>query len=140
AIDNLRNVGVLTAIASGNNGSSFSVSVPGCISTAITVGSTTKSDVISSFSNLSLVVDLLAPGSSIQSSIPVVPHSTTTYAFFDGTSMATPHVAGAIAAMRTVCPTATALTIENALKSTGRPITDNRIFGVTRPRIRVDLA
>jgi subtilisin family serine protease len=142
AIDNLRAAGVLTAIASGNNGSVSQISSPGCISSAVTVGSTTKSDVISSFSNMSLVVDLLAPGSSIQSSIPVVPSSnTTTYAFFNGTSMATPHVAGAIAAIRSGCPSASANDIENALKTTGTPITDTRGGGSqTKPRIRVDLA
>jgi sRNA-binding regulator protein Hfq len=140
-IDRLRNVGVLTAIASGNDGFTNGVGSPGCISTAVTVGSSTKTDVISSFSNMSPVVDLMAPGTQIQSSIPVVPHSTTTYAFFNGTSMATPHVAGAIAAMRTVCPTATADTIANALKSTGTSIVDNRPGGTqTKPRIRVDLA
>jgi hypothetical protein len=78
SIDNLRNAGVLSAIAAGNDGSTSQVSEPGCISTAVTVGSTTKSDVISSFSNMSPVVDLIAPGSSIQSSVTVVPASNTT--------------------------------------------------------------
>ena len=142
AIDNLRAAGVLTAIASGNNGSTSQISSPGCISTAVAVGSTTKSDQVSSFSNMSSVVDLLAPGSSILSSIPVVPSSnTTTYAFFNGTSMATPHVAGAVAAIRSACPSATATQMEDALKSTGTPITDTRPGGTqTKPRIRVDLA
>jgi subtilisin family serine protease len=137
AIDNLKGAGVATVIASGNNGSVSQISSPGCISTAITVGSSTKSDGISSFSNISSVVDLMAPGSSILSSIPPNP----TYAFFDGTSMATPHVAGAIAAIRTACPTKTVDQIEAALKSTGTPIVDNRAGGTqTKPRIRVDLA
>ena len=58
-----------------------------------------------------------------------------------GTSMAAPHVAGAIAAIRSACPSATADAIENALKSTGTPITDTRSGGTqTKPRIRVDLA
>jgi subtilisin family serine protease/sRNA-binding regulator protein Hfq len=142
SIDNLRAAGVLTAIASGNDGSRTQISSPGCISTAVTVGSTTKVDAVSSFSNMSAVVDLLAPGSSIQSSIPIVPSSnTTTYSFFNGTSMATPHVAGAIAAVRSACPTATADAIETALKTTGTPITDTRSGGTqTKPRIRVDLA
>jgi hypothetical protein len=142
SIDNLRGAGVLTAIAAGNGGETSQISSPGCISTAVTVGSTTKSDVISSFSNMSSFVDVLAPGSSILSSITIVPSSnTTTYAFFNGTSMATPHVAGAIAAIRSACPSATADAIENALKSTGTPITDMRSGGTqTKPRIRVDLA
>jgi subtilisin family serine protease len=142
SIDNLRNAGVLSAIAAGNDGSTSQVSEPGCISTAVTVGSTTKSDVISSFSNMSPVVDLIAPGSSIQSSVTVVPASnTTTYSFFSGTSMATPHVAGAIAAIRSACPNATANAIEAALKSTGLSISDTRPGGTqTKPRIRVDLA
>jgi hypothetical protein len=55
--------------------------------------------------------------------------------------MATPHVAGAIAAIRSACPTATATNIENALISTGTPIHDGRSGGsITKNRIRVDLA
>ena len=140
-IDSLKAAGVATAIAAGNNGSVNAVSSPGCISTAITVGSSDKSDQISSFSNMAPMVDLMAPGSSILSSVAVVPHSTTTYQFFIGTSMATPHVAGAFAAIRTACPTKTVDQIEAALKSTGTPIVDNRPGGTqTKPRIRVDLA
>jgi hypothetical protein len=155
-IDNLRAAGVLTAIAAGNDGFKSAVGAPGCISTAITVGSTDKSDVISSFSNMSSVVDLMAPGgfgspsngctfgannNNILGPVATATGSTTGYACLAGTSMATPHVAGAIAALRTACPSATAATIENALKNTGTPITDNRSGGTqTKPRIRVDLA
>jgi hypothetical protein len=154
AIDNLRGAGVLTAIASGNNGSTTQISTPGCISTAVTVGSTTKADAVSSFSNMSAVVDLLAPGGAsggscafgasnigILSSVATSPLATGSYACFVGTSMATPHVAGAIAALRTACPTKTADQIETALKNTGLSVTDTRSGGVqTKPRIRVDLA
>jgi hypothetical protein len=62
SIDSLRSVGVATAIAAGNNGFTNAVSAPGCISTAVTVGSTDKQDVISSFSNMSSQVALMAPG------------------------------------------------------------------------------
>lgn len=136
AIDQLRALGIATVIASGNDGFTDAVSSPGCISTAVTVGSTSKFDVISGFSNSSAVVDLLAPGSSIQSSVPG-----TGYAFFNGTSMATPHVAGAFAALKSRMPSATVDQIEAALKVTGTPVTDIRLGGTqTKPRIRVDLA
>src|SRR5262249_35974968 len=51
AIDLLRSVNIATVISSGNNGFTDSMSGPGCISTAVSVGSTTKADVVSSFSN-----------------------------------------------------------------------------------------
>jgi subtilisin family serine protease len=134
-IDQLRAAGVATVIASGNDGSTTGVSTPGCISTAVTVGSTTKTDTVSSFSNSAAPVDLLAPGSSINSSVTgggFLPKS--------GTSMATPHVAGAFAALRSAAPpTKTINDIEAALKASGPQITDSR-NSVTRRRIDVNAA
>ncbi len=135
-IDQLRAANVATIISSGNDGFTGAVGSPGCISTAITVGSTTKSDTLSSHSNSSPVVDLLAPGSLINSSVPG-----RGYGLKSGTSMAAPHVAGAFAAIRSVLPSATVDQIESALKSTGTPVTDTRPGGTQiKPRIRVDLA
>ena len=131
AIDNLLSVGIATIIASGNNGFSDGVSFPGCISTAITVGSTNKSDAVSGFSNSASLVDLLAPGESIQSSVPGGG-----FAFFSGTSMATPQVAGAWALVQAATPgPSTVATIESALETTGKLITDPD-NSIARPRIR----
>lgn len=157
-INNLRAAGVATVIASGNNGSASQVSTPGCISTAITVGSTTKSDAVSSFSNSNGLVDLLAPGSSIlaawQSEQPApganciaagTPRTPGPdgfchwYSNSSGTSMATPHVAGAFAMLRAEFPSATVTDIENALEATGVGIFDSR-NGLTIPRIQIDAA
>jgi len=138
-IDQLRTLGVATVIASGNESFSSGVTSPGCISTAITVGSTTKADGVSSFSNSSELVDLLAPGSSIRAAYPLV--GGTSYSVgSSGTSMAAPHVTGAIALLRSANPGATVQQIEDALKSTGIPIDDGRINNIVKPRIRVDLA
>lgn len=134
-IDQLRGVGVATVIASGNDGFTNAVGTPGCISTAVTVGSTTKADNVSSFSNSAAMVDLLAPGSSINSSVPGGVFQT-----FDGTSMATPHVAGAFAVLRSSGATAaTVQQIENALIDTGQPVTDPR-NNITKPRIELAAA
>ncbi len=130
AIDNLRSAGIATVIASGNDFNNNGVSAPSCISTAITVGSTTKLDAVSAFSNSHALVELLAPGSAINSSIPGGGFTP-----FDGTSMATPHVAGAWAVMRQVSA-ASVPTILSHLQSTGKPVTDPD-NGVTKPRIRV---
>ena len=130
-IDNLRTAGIATVIASGNNGFTDSMSFPACISSSVSVGSTTKNDDISSFSNSASFLSLLAPGSSINSSVPGG-----AFASFNGTSMATPHVAGAWALMEQANPTASVTSILTALKNTGVPVTDTRTGGtVTTPRI-----
>lgn len=131
AIDNLRSVGIATVIASGNNGYTNGISFPACISTAISVGATDKSDVVASYSNSASLLDLLAPGSSILSSIPGGG-----YAYFSGTSMATPHVTGAWALLKSAKPSATVDEIFTALHNTGIPITDTR-NGLVFPRISV---
>jgi hypothetical protein len=62
SIDRLRSAGVATVISAGNKGYTDAISAPGCISTAIAVGSSDKNDTISSFSNMASMVELMAPG------------------------------------------------------------------------------
>jgi subtilisin len=133
-IDQLRDARIATVISSGNEGSSTGVSAPGCITTAISVGATTKADAVAVFSNSADVLHLLAPGDNITSSVPGGG-----FAQKSGTSMAAPHVAGAVAALRSVKNDLTVDQIEQALKSTGVSITDTR-NNLTRPRINVGAA
>ena len=130
AIDNLRSLEIATLAASGNDGFIDAMNAPACISTVVSVGSTTKSDSVSSFSNSASFVSLLAPGSSILSSLPGGE-----FGSLSGTSMATPHVAGAWAILKQSSPTATVSELLDALQRTGLPITDPR-NGVTMSRIR----
>ncbi len=120
-IDWLRTLDVATVIAAGNDSSSTSVSSPGCISTAVTVGATTKADGFAAFSNSNPVVDIVAPGVSINSSIPGGGT-----AFFNGTSMATPHVAGAFTLARQQYPHESIDQIQTRLVNTGPVLTDAR--------------
>lgn len=147
SINQLRSIGVATIIASGNSGFIDGVSAPACISTAIAVGATTVTNpqVVTSFSNSPTnennlasvsgdrLLDLLAPGQSIYSSVS---SSRIAYATSSGTSMATPHVAGAWAVLKQVAPTASVSQILRIFDTTGMPVTDSR-NGVVLPRIHV---
>ncbi|MER7184050.1 S8 family peptidase [Streptomyces hyaluromycini] len=86
--------GVTYAIAAGNSSANASSYSPARVSTAITVGATTSSDAKASYSNYGSVLDIFAPGSSITAGYNT---SDTATAVLSGTSMATPHVAGAAA-------------------------------------------
>lgn len=134
AIDALRAVGVATVIASGNSGYSNAIGAPACISSSVSVGSTTSSDLVSSFSNSASFLSLLAPGSSINSSVPGNGYGT-----MSGTSMAAPHVAGAWAVLKSAKPAAGVTEILNALQLSGLPVLDPD-NGVVKPRIRLSEA
>ena len=133
-IDTLRSVGIATVVASGNGGSTNALSSPACVSTAISVGATTKSDVVASFSNVSPLLSLFAPGESITSS-----YVGGGFASASGTSMATPHVAGAWAILKQAAPTASVDRILSALQETGVAISDTRTGGTVTKR-RIDVA
>lgn len=113
-IDRLRQADVATVIASGNEGYTDRVSMPGCISSAVTVNASTKSQTIWTTGNSAFMVDLTAPGKSIYSSIPGGG-----YGYASGTSMAAPHVAGSFAIMKQACPEATIAQIESAMERSG---------------------
>ncbi|WP_162176309.1 S8 family serine peptidase [Candidatus Magnetobacterium casense] len=95
---------------------------------------TDSSDNVSNFSNSAGFLSLLAPGSSINSSVPGGGYDT-----WNGTSMAAPHVAGAWVILKQLTPSATVTDILNILVSTGVTITDAR-NGISKPRIQIDRA
>jgi len=89
---NAQAAGVHFAIAAGNESENACKSSPARVIESLTVGATTISNRLASFSNYGEVVDLLAPGQDIQSTQPGGGTAT-----FSGTSMASPHVAGLLA-------------------------------------------
>ncbi|MER5213406.1 S8 family peptidase [Streptomyces sp. NPDC002838] len=86
--------GVTYAVAAGNSSTTASSSSPARVTEAITVGATTSTDAKASYSNYGSVLDIFAPGSSITAGWYTSDTATNT---ISGTSMATPHVAGAAA-------------------------------------------
>ncbi len=145
SIDNLRAADIATVIASGNSGYTTAMGAPACISTAISVGATCDSatagfgcsavDDIPSYSNIAPFISLLAPGSLISSSTP----GTNTFQSWHGTSMATPHVAGAWALMKQNAPDATVSEVLATLRNTGAIVDDQRASGTVTGMRRISL-
>jgi hypothetical protein len=129
-IDQLRAAGIATIAATGNDGLSDRVQKPACISTAVSVGATSKSGGIAFYSNTAPFLALVAPGTAILS-------STTGGGFASryGTSMAAPHVAGAWAVLKQNDPAASVSTILSTLRQSGVLVTDRA--GVQVPRVNV---
>jgi subtilisin family serine protease len=129
AINAAADAGVVPVIAAGNDYEDFgrgSVSSPGSAAKAITVAAVTKQLAIASFSSsgptpisLGMKPDVAAPGVEITSSVPP---SDGTWASFSGTSMATPHVAGAAALLLQRHPDWTVAQVKSALVLTGKPV------------------
>jgi subtilisin family serine protease len=135
ALNGAAAAGVVPVVAAGNDFDEFgrgSVGSPGDASGAITVAASTgghaspNADIIAGFSSsgptpysLQLKPDVTAPGVGILSSVPT---RAGTWAAWDGTSMATPHVAGAAALLRQRHPTWTVAQVKSALAQTGAPV------------------
>ncbi|WP_266366706.1 S8 family peptidase [Tellurirhabdus rosea] len=119
AIERANQAGILFVAAAGNNTQnidatpSYPAGYPN--SNIISVASITNTGGLSSFSNYGATrVDLGAPGSAIQSTIPGR-RNTSSYASYSGTSMATPHVTGAVALYKSINPSASASAIKSAI-------------------------
>jgi subtilisin family serine protease len=112
AVTNSINSRIVYAVAAGNSSANACNSSPARTPAAITVGSTTSSDARSSFSNFGTCVDVFAPGSSITSAWIGSNSATRT---ISGTSMASPHVAGAAALVLSASPSASAQQIRDSL-------------------------
>jgi subtilisin family serine protease len=134
AIDLLRSAKIATVISSGNDGFTNSIAAPACVSSAISVGASDKSDQLAPYTNRSPILKLLAPGTGINAPVPGGGFAT-----FNGTSSAAAHVAGAWALMRQSNPAADVTSILTSLTSTAVAIPD-AANGVTRPRINVGAA
>jgi hypothetical protein len=137
-VSNARAAGILSAIASGNNGYTNRISSPACVPAAVSVGSVkdggsggTPADAVSSFSNTASFLTILAPGQVI----------TAAGVSMQGTSQATPHIAGSIAVLASAYPTEGVDQIVSRMTSTGVPVTDTRNgINLIKPRIDLDSA
>lgn len=129
AVDLLRSAEIPTIAATGNQGYATGITAPACISSVIAVGASTDSDLVASFSNRAPLMDFFAPGVSVTSSI-----TNGLYGIASGTSMAAPHVSGALALLRQSHASSSLDRLLTALRLTGKPLP---IIGASIPRIDV---
>ena len=115
AVQGVINDGITAVVAAGNSAVDACNSSPARSPQAITVAATDSSDRQASFSNFGACVDLYAPGVGIISAGFSSPTATAT---MNGTSMATPHVAGAAAVLLSKTPALTPADVSGTLLST----------------------
>lgn len=111
--------GVLVVVAAGNeaadNDSTPTYPASYALPNMITVAATDDNDELADFSNYGAsTVQIAAPGVDILSTVP-----TNQFAYFSGTSMATPHLAGAAALIKAANPDLSALSLRALILDTG---------------------
>ncbi|CAL9412668.1 Extracellular basic protease [Streptomyces sp. enrichment culture] len=132
AINAAVNRGTTVVVAAGNDNENVSGHSPGNCNNVISVAATSRTGAKASYSNYGSLVDISAPGGqtstgtangiySTLNSGTKTP-STESYAYYQGTSMATPHIAGLAALMESANPALTPAQIESAIKSNARPL------------------
>jgi subtilisin family serine protease len=123
AIGRLINDGVTVAAASGNSGADACGVSPARVPAAVTVAASTETDALASFSNRGPCVDVIAPGANIRGAWW---DSDTANRTVSGTSMASPHAAGAAAKYLQTAPGSTPAAVSSALVGSATP---DRISG-----------
>ncbi|MBT8085715.1 MAG: S8 family peptidase, partial [Woeseia sp.] len=129
AINTARSLGATVVVAAGNSNANAANYNPASCSGVVTVAATDRDGNRAYYSNYGAVVDVAAPGGETAVSsngvLSTLNSGTTTpasdnYAFYQGTSMATPHVAGVAALLYAVNPSITPDLVETTLKNTAR--------------------
>ncbi|MEU8288163.1 S8 family serine peptidase [Micromonospora sp. NPDC048905] len=122
--------GALFVVAAGNTGpSQYTIGSPGSADAALTVGAVDGNDTLADFSSQgprigdrALKPDLTAPGVGVLAARSQASAGEGWYRLGDGTSMATPHVAGAAALLAAQHPDFSGKQLKEALVSTAKPL------------------
>ncbi|MFF8874370.1 S8 family peptidase [Streptomyces massasporeus] len=132
AINGAVNRGTSVVVAAGNENQNVSNASPANCNNVIAVAATNRAGSRASYSNYGSLVDIAAPGGETRTStangiLSTLNSGTKTpssenYAYYQGTSMATPHVAGLAALMKSANSALTPAQIESAIKANARAL------------------
>jgi len=117
---NLASRGILSVAAAGNAGNT-AISYPAGYSSVVMVGAVNEYKQWASFSQYNSKMEIAAPGVSVYSTVPLAVRGTK-YAYFNGTSMATPHVAGVAALVWSYFPSCTGSQIRTSLNRSAQDL------------------
>ena len=127
AINDVTARGTVVVVAAGNSASDASTFQPASCTGVITVAATGRNGGMASYSNFGSKVAIAAPGGSGSDGVLSMLNAGLTvpgadiYAYYQGTSMATPHVAGTVSLMLSVNPALTTAQVVRILQSSARP-------------------
>jgi subtilisin len=127
ACDNAYNSGVLVVAAAGNSGTKGkrnTIGYPAKYASVMAVGAVDSSNNRASFSSVGSELEVMAPGVNILSSVPG-----NGYDSYNGTSMASPHVAGAAALIMAGNPGLSNVQVRQKLVNTAKPLGDAFYYG-----------
>jgi Subtilase family len=149
AVDELtRDEGVLFVIAAGNSGTEFAVSAPGAADEALTVAAVDGLDQRAWFSSMgprtgdhALKPDIAAPGVEVTAArSQLLPFGEGMYQTMEGTSMASPHVAGAAAILAAAHPAWSPRRLKDALMSSAKALPGTTPYEVGTGRLDIPAA
>lgn len=117
---NLASRGILSVAAAGNAGNT-AISYPAGYSSVVMVGAVNEFKQWASFSQYNSKMEIAAPGVSVYSTVPLAVRGTK-YAYFNGTSMATPHVAAVAALVWSYFPSCTGSQMRTTLNRSAQDL------------------
>lgn len=126
------NRGTTVVVAAGNDNDNAANYSPASCNNVVTVAATGRSGSRASYSNYGSIVDISAPGGDMSTATANGIYSTLnsgtktpsseSYAYYQGTSMATPHIVGLVALMKSANSSLTPAQIETAIKNNARAL------------------
>jgi subtilisin len=146
-VEDVHSLDIAVVAATANDTARNGARAPGCLPFVISVSATDDGDNVPAYANVADFIDLFAPGGADGAGVGILTSRNlctdcAPYVEDHGTSLAAPHVSGAIALLREKTPSATVAKLLADLAASPRRVSDQRVDGTVtnKPRIKIDHA